>query len=103
MMITDKFVSLSPNKVAEFIDEEANRRSADHKCWMTIDLCDGEVVTLVWFGTTAKMLKLQRQLETLPRVELAFRSRNTNGEALSTSLYTRFKRKRGRAKRKATK
>jgi hypothetical protein len=88
------------------LDTEANRRDADGKCWMIVDLADGDVAMLAWFGTVAKMSKLRRQLEALPRVDASWLFHHTSGDKLYAALHAgpeRPKRKRPRAKRKAAK
>jgi len=71
---------------------EAIRLDAEHKCWMTVDLDEGQVVTFVWFGTTTKMKKLQRQLDTLPKVDLLFKSQHANSDKIIAALRTSVKR-----------
>jgi hypothetical protein len=67
---------------------EAVRLDAEHTSWEIIDLNDGDVVTLVWFGTTAKMKKFQRQLETFPKVDLAFLSHHASSDKIIAAIRT---------------
>lgn len=69
------------------IDAETSRRDADAKCWMILDLGDGDVAVLAWFGTPAKMAKLRGQLEALPQVDCAWLWRNASAEKMHEALH----------------
>lgn len=87
--------------IAATLDAEAARRDADYRCWMTVDLGDGEVALLAWFGTTEKMRRLKRQLRALPPADLALKARNASVDKIAAALHPRPGRRRAPSKRKA--
>jgi hypothetical protein len=84
------------------LEAEAKRRDADGKCWMIIDLGDGDAAMLAWFGTPAKMAKLRRLLEALPRVECSWLFRNTSSDKLCAALNGAAKQAKAKQPRRAT-
>jgi hypothetical protein len=72
--------------ISAAVDAEVQRRGVKHWTWMTIDLGRGEVVSLVWFGTTMKMTKLLRQLKAQPQPELLFSSSNVTSSKVAAAI-----------------
>ncbi len=73
-------------EVSAAVREEVIQRAAEHVSWMTIDLGDGDVVALVWFGTTAKMKKLQRQLNSCDAADLLVKSQHTDCDKIKEAI-----------------